>query len=73
MTDQPQRDETLQQNPCPLCAGTVFRWGTVGTGGSGPIFNEDLKDKGFFAQPRRVKLVARECSVCGNVQWFTKE
>lgn len=73
MTERPARDEKLQQNPCPICSGTVFRLGSVDTGNKGTLFNEELKGEGFFAQPRRVKLVARECATCGNVQWFTKE
>lgn len=73
MSELPVRDEGLQQQPCPMCGGSVFRWGSVDTGSKGTLFNEDVKEQGFFAQPRRVKLVARECSACGNVQWFTKE
>lgn len=69
-----ERDESLQQNPCPICGGEAFRWGGVSMGNvHGPLFNEDTKSQGFFDQPRRIKLLARECSQCGNVQWFTRE
>jgi hypothetical protein len=73
MSDQPRPSEDKQSAPCPLCAGTNFRWGKVGTGSSGTRFIEDEVGEGWFATPRNAPLVARECSDCGNVQWFTKE
>ena len=74
MSEATKHDDSLQQKPCPICGGTDFRWGGVGIGNSyGPIFTEDSKGQGFFDQPRRAKLIVRECSACGNVQWFTRE
>ena len=74
MSEQPERDQSLRRTrPCPICGGLDFRWGTVGTGGIGPMFNEDETPPGFFSRRRTVELVARECALCGNVQWFTKK
>ena len=72
MDNQPRNSEDKKQAPCPLCGGTSFRWGRVGTGNPVPQFIEDDVPPGFFSRPRIVPLVARECSDCGNVQWFTQ-
>jgi predicted nucleic-acid-binding Zn-ribbon protein len=69
--DETQRDESLQQKPCHICGSTDFQWGTPHVSGSYALkFMQDLPG---FLDVRLVGFVIRECSHCGNAQWFTRE
>jgi predicted nucleic-acid-binding Zn-ribbon protein len=55
--------------PCPVCGGDSYSWGSVGAQG----INFTPDDASVLSKLFRVglKLPARRCNGCGNVQLFS--
>ncbi len=72
MTDKPKRKRSLffddpDDNPCPICGESYFRWGTP-TSNGGVYFS--TSGHGFLGKNEGLR--ARVCDICGNVQLFLK-
>jgi hypothetical protein len=72
MTDLLAIDEVggKPENPCPVCGGGSYSWGTLGAQG----INFTADDASIFAKFFRygISVRARRCDLCGNVQIFAR-
>ncbi len=73
MGDGVRRETRRLQPPCPLCSGTIFRWGRLTAGHDhvrlqldGASFVDALLQIGGI-------MKVRVCDTCGNVQLFLEE
>jgi hypothetical protein len=63
-----QNLESFEQNPCLICSGSSFTWGSVGTLSFMP---DSLSTWERLTRPSyKTMLQARLCNTCRNVQLF---
>jgi|GEM_PF-4235510 len=61
----PPRRRIPDQFPCPICGERRFKWGLAHKGPSVVEVNISWLGEGI------ISTTARECMICGNVQFFT--
>lgn len=67
---EPPKPHTPRENPCPICGEKVYSWGSLITSNNLPDQFLFFRPLGATTEEGDVRLFARTCDRCGNVQVF---
>lgn len=69
-SDSPQKLNP-RDRACPICHREDYKWGTPLVGKNPPGDRVFFRPDGSTWEDGDIPLVARNCLICGNIQFFT--